>query len=147
MSLSKSINFDEFDFLNLFYQKMLDEGQSYNITRLSVNNRMVEDIYDKSTFSLTEEYLKKMADICLANSWIEYSSLAGNYTNLRLTTTGNGVIKSKQMQKKSLESRSPIKRVSDYINDHSGLFLFGSFILLFASVLIAYLMMGSGNGK
>lgn len=103
--MGKTKRFDEFDFLDLFYQEMLEQGQASNLVRLSVGARMVEGIYDKSGISLPEDDLQRMADICLANSWVKHTSLgAGQYGNLQLTTTGFGVAKSKRKQAEQLNN-------------------------------------------
>lgn len=145
--MSKPNKFDEYDFLDLFYQEMLEAGQARNLIRLSVNARMVEDIYDKSTISVTERNLKKMADICLANSWIEHTTMGvGQYGNLQLTTTGFGVAKSKRKQADLLNSRSVFKKISDYIEEHKGLFILLGFIIALAGLLIKYYG-SNGNGQ
>ncbi len=130
--MENSNKFDEFDFLNLFYQEMLSKGKTYNFIRLSINSNMVDDVCDEFSVSVTEERLNKLADICLANNWIEHKFLgSGQYGNLQLTMTGFGVVKSKQKQREVLNSRNFIKKISDIIVDHKGLFvLFGFFIAL-----------------
>lgn len=144
--MGKSKKFDEYDFLDLFYQEMLEVGQARNLVRLSVNARMVEDIYDKSAISVTEGELQRAADICLANSWVKHTTMGvGQYGNLQLTTTGFGVAKSKQKQAELLNNRSIMKKASDYIEEHKGLFILLSFVIAIAGLLIKYYG-GNGNG-
>ncbi len=144
--MGKSKKFDEYDFLDLFYQEMLKVGQARNLVRLSVNARMVEDIYDKSAISVTEGELQRMADICLANSWIKHTTMGvGQYGNLQLTTTGFGVAKSKQKQAELLNNRSILKKTSDYIEEHKGLFILLGFIIALSGLLIKYYG-SNGNG-
>lgn len=139
--------FDEYDFLDLFYQEMLSAGRARNLIRLSVNARMVEDIYEKSAISVTEDHLKKMSDICLANSWVEHTTIGtGQYGNLQLTTIGFGVVKSKQKQKELLSNRSYFKKASDYIEDHKGLFILLGLLIGMAGLLIRYYA-SNGNGQ
>jgi hypothetical protein len=78
--MGKSIKFGEYDFLDLFYQKMLAEGKSENLIRLSVNPKMTEDINNNLNISLTENSLQKVADICLAHSWVKHTTIgSGQY--------------------------------------------------------------------
>ena len=137
--------FCEYDFLDLFYQEMLIKGRPHNLIRLSVNPQMAEGVYDNLTISLTENYLQKMADICLANSWVEHSGIgSGQYGGLQLTMAGLGVAKSKRKQTELLNNRSFIKKASDYIEEHKGLFILLSFISALVGLLIKY---GSSGGK
>lgn len=137
--MSKPKHFNEYDFLDLFFQEMLATGQAENLVRLSVNARMVEEIYEKSTISITEKHLQTIADICLANSWVEHTSLGvGQYGDLKLTSTGFGVVKSKQRQMELLNNRSVLKKISDYIEDHKGLFILLGIIIALASLLTKY---------
>ena len=145
--MGKSEKFDEYHFLDLFYQEMLNAGQARNLIRLSVNARMVEGIYDKSAISVTERELQRTADICLANSWIKHTTMGvGQYSNLQLSTTGFGVAKSKQKQADLLNSRSILKKASDYIEEHKGLFILLGFVIALAGLLIKYYG-SSGNGQ
>ena len=145
--MRKPKNFDEYDFTDLFYQEMLAAGQAHNLIRLSVNARMVEDIYEKTTISVTEFDLQKLADICLANSWVEPTALGnGQYGNLQLTTAGLGVAKSKRKQTELQNNRSVFKKTSDYIEEHKGLFILLGFLIALAGLLIKYYG-GNGNGQ
>ena len=145
--MSKPTKFDEYDFLDLFYQEMLSDGQAYNIIHLTINARMVEDVYEKSRISITEGDLQNVADICLANSWIKRTTMGiDQYANLQFTTTGFGVVKSKRKQANLLSNRSIFKKVSDYIEEHKGLFVLLGSIITLAGLLIKFYG-GNGNGQ
>ena len=144
--MGSSSNFDEYDFLDLFYQEMLAVGHARNLVRLSVDAKMVEDIYENTTVSVTEEHLQKLADICLANSWLEHTVMGTKYGHLQLTTTGFGVVKSKRKQRELLDNRGFLKKTSDYIEDHKGLFVLMGLLIAIAGLLITY-SMGNGNGQ
>ena len=107
MNPDKSRSFTEFDLLDFYYQTMLDSGSSRNMVRHSIDHELVEKIYEKTRISLSKAELQKMADICLANNWLEHTSMAGKYGNLCLSTTGFGVATSKRRQKE-IEKRGRI---------------------------------------
>jgi hypothetical protein len=137
--MAKQKHFDEYDFLGLFYQEMLTNGHAHNLVRLSVDARMVEGIYEKSHHSVTEDELHRLADICLANGWVKQTVVgAGKHGHLQLTTQGFGVCKSKQKQQEMLKSRSLLKKVSDYIEVHKGLFVLLGFVVAVIGVAIKY---------
>ena len=95
--MGKLKKFDEYNFLELFYQEMLVKGQASHLVSLSVNARMVDGIYESFGISVTENDLQSMADICFANGWLKHTTMnVGQYGNLQLTTTGLGVVKSKK---------------------------------------------------
>ena len=122
MMMGKPDKFNEYDFLFLFYQQMLALGQSHNLIRLSVNARMVEEIYEKSKIPVNENELQDVADICLANRWIERTTMGGDqYCNFLLTTAGFGVVKSKLKQTELLANRTFFKKASDSIVEHKGI--------------------------
>lgn len=138
MSASKSQSFNEFMLLDLFYGKMIEEGSKHNLVRLSIDIRLIEYIYEVTSLSITLEELKKVADICLANNWLEHTSLGGKYLNLQLTTTGLGVATSKRRQKEVENSKGILKKSSDYIEDHKGLFIFLGFLIALIGLLIKF---------
>ena len=121
--------FDEYDFLDLFYQEMLAAGHARNLVSLNVDPKMVGNIYENSSVSVTEDHLRKMADVCLANSWVEHTVISNKYGCLQLTTTGFGVVKSKRKQKELLNKRNNLKKASDYIVDHKGIFILLSLVV------------------
>jgi len=144
--MGKSKKFDQFDFLELFYQEMLAKGQPENLIRLSVNPKMAEDINENLNISLTENSLQKMADICLANSWVTKTTLGGSqYINLQLTTVGLGVVISKRKQTELLNKKSLIKKASDFIVEHRGLLILLGSIIAVASFLINHYGSKSGG--
>jgi|GEM_PF-662970 len=144
--MDKTNKFDEYDFLDLFYQEMLVQGQAHNLIRLSANARMVEDIYEKTRISITENELQQVADICLANSWVNHATMgSGKYGNLQLTTIGIGVAKSKKKQSEILSKKSILKKSSDYIEEHKGLFIFLGFVVAVVGLIINYYR-NNGNG-
>jgi hypothetical protein len=137
--MAKTKKFDEYDFLNLFYEEMLAQGQAYNLIRLSANARMVENIYEKMGILITENELQQVADICLANSWVQHTVMGvGKYGYLQLTSTGFGVAKSKKMQSEILSKKSFFRKTSDYIVEHKGWFIFLGFIVAVLGLIIKY---------
>lgn len=144
--MAKKKTFDEYDFLDLFYQEMLGQGQAHDLIRLSANARMVEEIYKKTSISITENELQQFADICLANSWVKHTTIGtGKYGNLQLTTTGFGVAKSKRKQAEALNNKSHLRKTSDYIEEHKGLFIFLGFLVAVVGLIISYYGK-NGNG-
>lgn len=132
--MGKSERFDEYYFLDLFYQEMLKEGKTCNLIWLSVNARMVKDIYEKSNIRVTEKYLRKMANICFAHGWLKHAACGDKYRNLQLTTTGFGVVKSQCEQ----NNRSIFKKFSDWAKNHGADFFLATLVAL-ATLVVFFL--------
>ncbi|VAW64818.1 hypothetical protein MNBD_GAMMA08-4 [hydrothermal vent metagenome] len=109
--MKKQSPFDEFDFLELFYEEMIRQGRKHNLIRITINKEIVEYIYEQKSHSATEKEIEKLADICLANNWLEQKTIGvGQYGNLQLTTTGLGVITSKRRRKEIEDQKSILKK-------------------------------------
>jgi len=126
----------EFDILELYVCEMESEGANRNLVRISVDECMVSAFRDKFGVEVTLENLHRLADICLANEWLEHRVMAGKYGQLGLTTTGLGVVRSRQRKAEALANRTSLKKVSDYIEDHKGLF-----VALGAAIAVAGLLL------
>lgn len=137
MNMEKDIKEHSFDFLRVFYDAMETEGVNHKIYRTNIGNDFVTTLNSNIKASLSLEECQKLADICVANDWLEHTVMGGKYIQLRLTTTGVGIVKSKLKQIENLEKRSFLKRISDYVNDHSGVFLLLSLAVSLFSLVVA----------
>ncbi|MBV5326988.1 MAG: hypothetical protein JZU65_05025 [Chlorobium sp.] len=114
----------EFDFLAIFVDEMESEGLGRKLIRLSVDDAFAGPLSAKLGLSTSLEPLQKLADRCLANEWLEHTVLGcGQYGFLAITATGLGVVRSRQKSEEVKRSRSNLKKVSDAIEDHKGLFI------------------------
>ncbi len=123
------------DILMVFVEEMESRGESRKLIRLNIDESMVERINARRGSKINLDQLHKYADICLANEWLEHTVMGEKYGGLSITTTGLGVVRSRQRKAELLNNRSPLKKFSDYIEDHKGLF-----ILLGAAIAIAGLL-------
>ena len=134
--MAKKNEITEFDILELYADEMESEGANRNLIRISVDEYMASALSDKFGVEVTLENLQRLADMCLANEWLEHRVMAGKYGQLGLTTTGLGVVRSRQRKKEALANRTSLKKASDYIEDHKGLF-----VALGAAVAVAGLLL------
>ena len=121
--MAKKKEITEFDILELYVGEMESQGANRNLVTISIDEGMASKLHDKLGVKVTLENLQRLADICLANEWLEHRFLAGKYGELGLTTTGYGVVRSRQRKAELQANRSVFKKVSDYIEDHKGLFI------------------------
>lgn len=136
----------QFEFLNMFYDGMEREGLNSRQYRRNIDDSFVDELNKKEGLRLSLSECRKLADICLANEWIDHTVLgAGEYIELRLTTQGVGVVKSKRRQNETLAKRSLLKKASDYINDHSGILSLISAIVSISSLIIAIIALAKSQ--
>lgn len=132
----------EIDLLRLYVEYMEQEGCNRKLVRISIDEGVVAQLAAAS-FSATVASVQKLADRCLANEWLERTSIDGKYSGLSLTASGFGIVRSRQLRQQQLESRSVLKRISDYIEDHKGLFIALGTAIALAGLLIK--LFSNGN--
>lgn len=126
----------EYDLLRLFVLQMEENGVPRNVIHLDVDQAAVDMMRDKLNVVTTLEDVQRLADKCLAHEWLEHRFLgAGQYGSLSLTATGHGVVRSLQIKEAAKASRSFLKRASDYVEDHKGLFVVVGVLIAITGVL------------
>lgn len=127
----------EFDILEVFTQEMDAKGVNRKFIQFDIDEKMAEKISMNYKSPMSIDEVKKLADKCLANEWLEHTTIGtGQYGHLNLTTTGVGVIRSRQRKNEMLSQRSFLKKTSDFIEDHKGIFIaIGSAIALTSLII------------
>jgi hypothetical protein len=126
----------ETDVLAMFVDEMEALGRNRQLVDLTVNAEFAARLGAKLKAPVELDFVQKLIDRCLANEWLEHTALgAGKYGMLRITTTGLGVVRSKQRSEELKSSRSAIKQLSDVIEEHKGLFIAIGAIAAIAAVI------------
>ena len=122
--------------LNNVVDFMEKEGANRKVVTFGIDEKLVNEIYEAtgSQYSLSE--LEEATDKCFAHEWIEHASLSGKYLSLRITEKGVGIVRSRRRQEADKNNRPFLKKTSDYIEDHKGLFVFLGFTIALASLFI-----------
>ena len=127
----------EFLILYEILDYMESEGATYNVVRITIDDKYAKEINNKYKKQFTVEELQKAADKCKAHGWLKHTCMNGKkYAQLGITSKGVGAARSKQISKEHLNSRGVPKKFSDFIEDHKGLFLLLGFI---AAIITLYL--------
>lgn len=145
--MKKKINPQEataFDLLHLYVEEMENCGANRQTMWIEINESFVDKLSAQG-FEITLTSAQKLADQCIANEWLEHNGRTGKhqYDNLELTATGLGIVRSRQQRQKQLEARGLLKRISDYIEDHKGLFVALGAALGLVTLLVKLLSNGS----
>ncbi|MEK6243231.1 MAG: hypothetical protein AABM33_01910 [Pseudomonadota bacterium] len=134
----------EFDLLQLYVEQMEREGSNRKLVRINIDDGVVAQLA-AAGFSTTVAQAQQLADRCLANEWLEHTQMGGKYLSLALTASGFGVVRSRQIRQQQLESRGWLKRLSDYIEDHKGLFIALGVAIALGGLLVK--LFAGGNGS
>lgn len=82
----------ELDILKLFYDEMTARGATREVVFLSIDATAVAVLSEKlgTTVSLDEAH--RLTDICIANEWLERTTIDPGYNFLSLTEAGLQVV-------------------------------------------------------
>lgn len=135
--MSRSRQATEFDLLEIYVEEMERQGVNRNLVRLDADDSMAAKLSSKTEKEVSSEQIQRLVDRCLANEWLEHAAMGvGKYGQLALTTTGFGVVRSRQRKEESLARRSFLKRASDYVEEHKGLFVALGAAIALAGLLV-----------
>ncbi|KTD09407.1 hypothetical protein [Legionella jamestowniensis] len=79
---------NELDILMLFYNEMKAQGKSRDEVFLSMNESAVKTLSEKYGDSVTLEEVHRLTDVCIANEWLERTTIDPGYNFLSLTAAG-----------------------------------------------------------
>lgn len=128
---------NEFHLLEVMVDEMEARGVNRNLLRFTVDDELVALVNIKANKPITVEEAWRLTDKCLANEWLEHTVMGvGQYDELKLTATGMGVVRSRQLKKGQQANRSTSKKVSDYLEERKGLFLAIGAGIALAGVLV-----------
>ncbi|KPC54572.1 hypothetical protein [Amantichitinum ursilacus] len=129
----------EFKILTNIIDYMETNGVTAKLVTFDVDQALADEINSKygTAYSITD--LEKAADKCIANEWIEHRSLGKRLRHLGITLKGVGAARSKARAEEIKASRSCLKKCSDYIEDHKGLFIFFGFLIAVATFASKFL--------
>ncbi|MDW1826024.1 hypothetical protein R7P67_13435 [Vibrio sp. Vb0937] len=125
----------EYALLNNVVDHMEEHGHTYKTVHLDIDEKLVQEINEVNKGKSTLEQLEKAADKCLAHEWLKHAYLGGGkYNGLQITPKGIGVARSKKRSDELKANRSFLKKTSDYIEEHKGLFVVLGFLLALATL-------------
>ncbi|TAL58567.1 MAG: hypothetical protein EPN84_12715 [Legionella sp.] len=79
---------NEMDVLDVFYDELRAEGTTRENLFISLDESVVAKLTHKLKQEVTLEQLHKLADICIANEWLERTTADPAYKYLSLTAAG-----------------------------------------------------------
>jgi hypothetical protein len=129
-------HFDEYVLIDNIYERMRHSGRNMNVFRVSFEANSYEDW--KSRFpDVTLEDIHRAVKICLANGWLESTTLGSGYNNLKPSTTGIGIAKSRFISRSAKNTH--LRRVIAWCNNNQGVLAFVGLAITIAFGIIASL--------
>ncbi|WP_045097576.1 hypothetical protein [Legionella fallonii] len=83
---------NEMDILRLFYDEMVAQGVTREQVFLSIEEEAAAKLSQKIKAPVSVEDAQKLADICIANEWLERTTADPNYKYLSLTENGLQIV-------------------------------------------------------
>ncbi|MCC5015237.1 MULTISPECIES: hypothetical protein [Legionella] len=83
---------NEVDILLLFYEEMKAQGKSRDAIFMNIDESIASVLAQKFKRDVTLEEVHKLADICIANEWLERTTIDPGYNFLSLTAAGLQVV-------------------------------------------------------
>ncbi len=123
----------EFKILANIFDFMEANGATAEVVTFAVDQQLADEINSKYGTSYSVGDLEKAVDKCVANEWVTHQSSDNKYKYLCITTKGVGVARSRARAEEIQASRTWLKKASDYIEDHKGLFVVLGFLVALAT--------------
>ena len=93
---------NEIDILLLFYNEMRTLGISREQVFLSINENAVAIFSQKYGNSVTLDEVEALTDVCIANEWLERTTIDPGYNFLSLTAQGLQIILAHEYARKKI---------------------------------------------
>lgn len=138
-----------YEILKVFYDEMIKHGTTHKCIMIDIDDKFLKTLKTNSKIKISIEEAREVIDKCIANEWIEHGVMGNQYGGLQLTTSGLGLVKSKLQKIEESANRTLLKKVSDFVDEHKGVFVLLSFIISAFSLLVAifalYISYTKGN--
>ncbi|WP_133127465.1 hypothetical protein [Legionella nagasakiensis] len=79
---------NEFDLLGIFYEEVKARGTTYDKVFLDIDQNMVAMLRQNFGYNVGLDELYRLADLCIANEWLERTTADPYYNFLSLTEDG-----------------------------------------------------------
>ncbi len=129
----------EFKILANIIDFMEANGATAKAVTFEVDQNLADEINSKHGTKYSLADLQKAVDKCVANEWVVHRALGEKYKYLGITPKGVGAARSRARAEEIKASRTWLKKSSDYIEDHKGLFVFLGFLIALATFASKFL--------
>jgi len=124
--------------LNHIVAFMEQNGSTRNTVFFDIDEKLVNEIYESTGHQYALEDLQKAADKCIVHEWISRKSISEKYHYLVISEKGVGIVRSIRAQELAKKNRKPLKKLSDFIEEHKGLMVVLMFFVALAGVFVKF---------
>lgn len=125
--------------LNNVVAFMEKNGATRDTVMFDIDESLVHDIYESTGHQYTIEELQVASDKCIAHEWLKHKSIGSKYGCLGITEKGVGIVRSIRAQELAKKNRKPLKKLSDFIEDHKGLMVALGFFVALAGLFVKFI--------
>ena len=83
---------NELDILKLFYDEMTAHGSTREVVFLNIDETSAGILSQKLSIPVTLDDTHRLTDICIANEWLERTTIDPGYNFLSLTEAGLQIV-------------------------------------------------------
>ena len=83
---------NELDILKLFYDEMTAHGSTREVVFLNIDETSAGILSQKLSIPVTFDDTHRLTDICIANEWLERTTIDPGYNFLSLTEAGLQIV-------------------------------------------------------
>jgi len=124
--------------LSYFVDEMEREGHTYKTIQVSFTPETITTINKKYDIEISNEDREKLLNKLIANEYINYTGLCGQFNRMSITPKGVGIVKSLRSKAEQLQNRTIIKKFSDAVTEHQGVVTIIGVSLVILGLLLRY---------
>ncbi|MCG3676149.1 hypothetical protein [Aliarcobacter butzleri] len=133
------MNKEERVFLEYFVDNMESKGLTIKTVHISFSEEELKEINEKYKTKITLEKMREVLNKLLSHEYLKRAYLNGdNFSGLELTLKGLGVVNSLRSKEETKKKRKLLKKISDYVEDHKGIFLVLGFLITVITLFLKF---------
>ena len=123
--------------LSYFVDEMERKGYTRQTVLISFTDEVIDEINIKYSTTISEETLDVYINKLLASEHLTHGCLSGcKNSNMQITSKGVAVVTSVRAKEELLKTRTPLKKFSDFIDDHKSIITLVAIILALTSFVL-----------
>lgn len=126
-------------FLEYFVDTMEKQGLTLKAIHISFMQEELKKINEKYSMHISIDQMETNLNKLLTHEYLKHAFISGDkFSCLQLTLKGLGVVNSLKKKEQLNINKGRLKRISDYVEDHKGLFLVFGFLIALATLVLKF---------
>ncbi|PRM96017.1 hypothetical protein CJ673_03825 [Aliarcobacter cryaerophilus] len=133
------MNKEERVFLEYFVNTMEQEGLTLKAVYISFTQEELQKINKIYSTNISMSQMETNLNKLLSHEHLKHAFIGEDkFSGLQLTLKGLGVVNSLKKKEESNKNKGMLKRVSDYVEDHKGIFLVLGFLITLITLFLKF---------